>query len=113
MLLRSLPPAIAMKLMLTGDRLSADDALRHGLVSDVWDQQQLMPKTRELAQRIAECAPLSTAAIKRLAHDSEGMSIGAAFDLGEHFFGLLKNSEDRVEGRRAFAEKRKPNFVGR
>lgn len=113
MLLRRLPPALAMKLMLTGDRLSSADALQHGLVSDVWGAQEFMAKTRELAQRIAECAPLSIAAIKRLAQDSEGLPIGAAFDLGEHFFGLLKNSEDRVEGRRAFAEKRKPNFVGR
>ncbi|MGE4242969.1 enoyl-CoA hydratase/isomerase family protein [Ramlibacter sp.] len=113
MLLRKLPPAIAMKLMMTGDRIDAAEAMRHGFVSDVWSPDELMPRARELAQRICDCGPLAVAAIKKLAHESEGLPVDAAFSLTETYFGLLKNSADRIEGRRAFAEKRKPRFSGR
>jgi E-phenylitaconyl-CoA hydratase len=113
MLLRKLPAAIAMKLMLTGDRLDAAQALHYGLVSDVWQPADLLPEARRLAHRVAANGPLAVAALKRLAQDTEGLSLAAAYDLAEHFFGILKNSQDRIEGRRAFAEKRTPNFVGR
>jgi E-phenylitaconyl-CoA hydratase len=113
MLLRKLPAAIAMKLMLTADRLDAQQALHYGLVSDVWEPGELLPRARRLAQRIAANGPLAVAALKRLAQDTEGLPLPAAYDLTEHFFGMLKNSQDRIEGRRAFAEKRTPNFTGR
>jgi E-phenylitaconyl-CoA hydratase len=113
MLLRKLPAAIAMKMMLTADRLDAQQALHYGLVSDVWEPGELLPQARRLAQRIAANGPLAVAALKRLAQDTEGLPLPAAYDLTEHFFGMLKNSQDRIEGRRAFAEKRTPNFTGR
>ena len=85
----------------------------YGLVSDVWEPADLLPEARRIAQRIAANGPLAAAALKRLAQDTEGLPLSAAYDLTEHFFGMLKNSQDRIEGRRAFAEKRTPNFVGR
>jgi E-phenylitaconyl-CoA hydratase len=113
MLLRKLPAAIAMKLMLTGDRLDAQAALDHGLVSDLWAPAELLPQARRIAHRIAENGPLAVQALKRLAQDTEGLPLAAAYDLAEHYFGMLKNSQDRIEGRKAFAEKRKPRFTGR
>lgn len=113
MLLRKLPSAIAMKLMLSADRLDAQAALHYGLVSDVWAPEELLPQARRLAHRIADNGPLAVQAVKRLAQDTEGLSMAAAYDLAEHYFGMLKNSQDRIEGRKAFAEKRQPRFTGR
>lgn len=113
LLQRALPSAHAMKLLLTGDRIDAAEALRIGLVSDVWAASELMERVAELAARIAANAPLSLAATKRLAHDTEVLPRPALFDMTEMVFGMLKDTEDRAEGRRAFAEKRPPNFVGR
>ncbi|MDB5577628.1 MAG: Enoyl-CoA hydratase/isomerase [Bradyrhizobium sp.] len=113
LLLRALPSAHAMKLLLTGDRIDAAEALRIGLVSDVWNAADLMDRVAELAARIAANAPLSVAATKRLAHDTEVLPRPALFDMTEMVFGMLKDTEDRAEGRRAFAEKRPPDFVGR
>jgi E-phenylitaconyl-CoA hydratase len=113
MLLRKLPPAIAMKLMMTGDRINAADALQYGFVSDVWEPAELLTRAREICLRICECGPLAITAIKKLAYESEGLPIDTAFSLTETYFGLLKNSADRIEGRLAFAAKRKPNFTGR
>ncbi len=113
LLLRALPSAQAMKLLLTGEAVDAAEALRIGLVSDVWPAAEFSDRVAELAARIAANAPLSLRATKRLAHDTEVSPRAELFAMTEMVFGLLKDSEDRAEGRRAFVEKRPPNFVGR
>lgn len=113
MLMRAVSPANAMKMILTGQRISADEALRIGLVSDVWEPEELLPNARNLAGEIARNAPLSVAFSKRLAYDTETLSRAAALEHTELVFGVIKDTEDRREGRAAFAEKRPPNFVGR
>ena len=113
LLLRAVSSAHAMKLLLTGEKIDAAEALRIGLVSDAWAADQLMDRAADLAARVAANAPLSLAATKRLAHDTDVLPRAALFDMTELVFGMLKDTEDRAEGRRAFAEKRPPVFVGR
>jgi E-phenylitaconyl-CoA hydratase len=103
----------AMLMLLTGDRIDANEAYRIGLVSRVVPQAELMKTAREIAERIAANAPLSVRAVKRLVRQGLDMPLSHAMDTERYVFGLLYNSEDRIEGRKAFAEKRKPNYKGK
>lgn len=103
----------AMMMLLTGDRIDATEAYRTGLVSRVLPPAELLSAARELAEKIAGNAPLSVRAIKRLVQQGQDMPLSHAIDMERFAFGLLFNSEDRVEGRKAFAEKRKPIYRGR
>ena len=103
----------AMLMLLTGDRVDAAEALRTGLVSRVFPQADLLKSAKEIAFKIAANAPLSVKAVKRMVQQGMDMPLGHAIDVERYAFGLLFNSEDRVEGRKAFAEKRKPNYKGR
>ncbi len=103
----------AMLMLLTGDRIDAGEAYRIGLVSKVVPQAGLMQAAREIAGKIAANAPLSVRAVKRLVRQGMDMPLSHAIDTERYVFGLLYNSEDRIEGRKAFAEKRKPNYKGK
>ena len=102
-----------MKMLLTGARIDADEAARIGLVSDIWADSELPARAQELARQIAGNAPLSVTATKRLARKTEVADRATLIAATEEVFGMLKQSEDRAEGRRAFAEKRPPKFTGR
>ena len=103
----------AMLMMLTGNSISAEEALRIGLVSRIVPPGDLIAVAREIALRIAENAPLAVRAVKRLVGDGMDMPLFAAIQAEQFALGLLRDSEDRLEGRRAFQEKRKPNYQGR
>lgn len=103
----------AMLLLLTGDRVDAAEALRIGLVSRVVPAAELMASAMEIALRIARNAPLSVRAIKRLVRDGLEMPLDKGIQLEGYAFGLLRDTEDRIEGRVAFQEKRAPVYRGR
>lgn len=103
----------ALLYLLTGDRMSAEEAYRLGVVSRLCAPDGLMAEARDIAERIAGNAPLSVAAIKRLVSRGGSIPLEQALMLERYAFGLIAGSEDRAEGRAAFREKRKPNFKGK
>lgn len=103
----------AMLMLLSGDMIDAVEALRLGLVSRVVPPDALLGEAQALAGRIAANAPLSVRAVKRLVRGGSQIPLDEALRLERLVWGMLRDTEDRREGRRAFAEKRKPNFVGR
>jgi crotonobetainyl-CoA hydratase len=114
---RRLPYFIAMDLLLTGRRMPAAEAAHFGLVNYVVPQAEVMLKARELAQLILEAAPLSVRAVKEMLRHTERMSVEEAMratrarQFPAHVRAL--ESEDHIEGPRAFAEKRKPVWKNR
>jgi E-phenylitaconyl-CoA hydratase len=110
---KAVPSAIAMKMLLSGSRIDAAYAERIGLISDVTEPEALMDKALELAAAIAANGPLAVQMIKKIAETSSNVPLTQAIEFTELAWGAMRESEDRVEGRKAFAEKRKPHFKGR
>ena len=112
-LIRQAPYALAMELLLSGNRWDAHKAERVGLVNEVCEPGELLVRTLAMAQRIAENAPLSLKAIKQAVARGQGVELSAGLAVERTLFNLLRDTDDRKEGRAAFAEKRKPRFTGR
>jgi E-phenylitaconyl-CoA hydratase/naphthyl-2-hydroxymethylsuccinyl-CoA hydratase len=110
---RAIPQAVAMKMLLTGELIDAREAHRIGLVSDVAEPDELLPLARKYAERIAENAPLSVMATKQAAVMGRDMPLRHAIDFSYLLWGILRDTEDRKEGFKAFAEKRTPQYRGR
>jgi E-phenylitaconyl-CoA hydratase len=103
----------AMLMMLTGDRIDAEQALRIGLVSRVVPLEDLARTAREIALRIAANAPLAVRAVKRLVREGLDLPLLSAIQSEQFALGLLRDTQDRIEGRVAFQEKRRPVYRGR
>ena len=112
-LMRSIPQSIAMELILTGDRIDAETALRAGIVSRMVPQEALMPTAMKIATRIAGHAPLAVRAAKEVAQAALDETFDQAMRLGETLRWIVGQTEDAKEGPRAFVEKRSPKFEGR
>ncbi len=112
-IVRQAPHALAMELLLTGDRWSAKRIASAGLLNGVTEPGQVVAAAVETAERIASNAPLSLRAVKQAVHRGRHLSLPEALGLERTLFNLLRDTEDRAEGRAAFAEKRPPVFRGR
>jgi len=100
-------------LVLSGDKISAQEALRIGLVDVVVPAAELMDKARELARKIAAKAPLAVACAKSCINVGAEIDLVTACAYEASQFGLVCGSEDRVEGTTAFLEKRLAQFKGK
>ena len=109
---RQIPYTHAAEILLTGKNITAAEALEIGLIGHAVPDGQALDKAMELAQTVASCGPLATAAITRTLHECDGMELDDAlrheWDYGQAVF----RSNDAKEGPKAFAEKRTPNFTG-
>ncbi|WP_327686327.1 enoyl-CoA hydratase/isomerase family protein [Streptomyces sp. NBC_00467] len=112
-LLRAVPRAVAMKMILTGDRISAEEAHRVGLVSDLVPAADLLPEALKLADRIAANGPLAIKSLKALADRTQDLPLTQSVALEQLLWGILRDTDDRVEGRTAFAERRPAEYHGR
>jgi E-phenylitaconyl-CoA hydratase len=110
---RAIPQAIAMKMLLTGERIQAVEAYRVGLISDLVPLDELLATAEKIAQKISENGHLAVNAVKKLVIDGQNMSLDDGIQVERLMFGLLKNTVDRIEGRKAFSEKRKPIYKGK
>ena len=103
----------AMHLALAGDRVSAEEALQIGLVSQVVEPADLMATATQLAERIAENAPLSVQMTRKAIREGADLPLAQGLALERTLFTIIRDTQDRAEGRQAFREKRKPDFKGR
>jgi enoyl-CoA hydratase len=110
---RQVPYARAMELLLTGDLLSADEALELGFLNRVVPRAELMKTATELAEKIAANGPLAVRAVLRSARECVGLKEQEAMRVESRHAGPVFQSKDAVEGPRAFLEKRGPVFVGK
>lgn len=111
------PRAIALEWLLTGRRISAEEALRWGLVNRVVAASDLLDAALELAVAVEESAPLAVAAVLEVVRQTEGMRVDEGFRLLREgdlpAYRSMLASDDALEGPRAFAEGRSPEWTGR
>lgn len=109
---RYIPPAIAMEMLMTGDRISAQEAYRVGLVSRVVPLPELMPTAEQIADKICKSAPLAVRAVKELNQRGRTLPLDDGLRLFTAIARHILASEDKQEGIRAWQEKRPPVYKG-
>ena len=112
MLIHLMGASRALEMMMSGELIDATEAERVGLVSRVVPQEQLMDEARELAHKLMQAAPLAQQAVKRAVYKAmfDPSSLAEFMTTASP---MLTETEDHLEGVRAFAEKREPLYKGK
>ena len=110
---RQIPYHVAMEMLLTSRRITAEEALGYGLISKVLPQSELLAEANRIAEEIMQGAPLSIQATKQSALNGLNLTLEEAMNTNQPKTIEMQNSEDLIEGPRAFAEKRKPVWKGK
>jgi enoyl-CoA hydratase/carnithine racemase len=105
--------AAAAEILLVGDRISAAEALRIGLVNRVVPGDAVLATAKALAETMAQNSPLAMRKVKEAMVASSGRPLDEAFGVEDQCIKVILRSEDAREGSKAFMEKRRPNFSGR
>jgi enoyl-CoA hydratase len=112
-LVRRVGIAWAKEIVLTGEPIDADQALRIGLANRVFAPEELLPAALAAGESIAAKGPLAVAAAKRVLQQGQDADARVANALEQEAFAAAFASEDRAEGMAAFLDKRAPAFKGR
>ena len=110
---RLLGPAAARAICILGERLSAERAFQLGIVNRLIEPGALAAATAEAAATVAGYSPVALRELKRALNASLELDFAGAREVEIEAYGAAFDSEDRIEGMRAFLEKRAPRFVGR
>lgn len=104
---------LALRMILTGEPIGAEEALRAGLIQEIVPTTTLLDRAVALGEIIASKSPVAVRAAKEAVRAAQGLSLAQGYALETSLFLNAFASEDRAEGVRAFLEKRKPAFPGR
>src|SRR3990172_9406321 len=101
------------ELVFTGEMIDANEALRIGLVEKVVPHEMVMEEARKLAHTIAKRGPIAVRLAKTAINAGSEMDLKKALLLEKTLVSLCFDSEDRIEGMKAFLDKREPSFKGK
>jgi enoyl-CoA hydratase/carnithine racemase len=110
---RAVPLGWAMEMILTGDPIDAETALRIGLVNRILPASQMLDSALRLAATIAKRGPLAVIAARRAILEGQTLGLGAGLIAERDIFFEIMKTDDAREGPAAFTEKREPRFQGR
>lgn len=103
----------ALEMMITGERVTPDEALRLGIVNKLFPADTFEQDVQAYAQKLADGASLAVGAIKRSAYDGYTLPLRDALALERQLIEPLYDTEDAKEGFKAFGEKRAPSYQGK
>ena len=104
--------AKAKEMILTGEPITAEQALASGLVMTVVERGRLTESARQFAAKLVALPRLALQASKMLINRSQEVDLGTGLEFEARTFGGIAHTHDLAEGTKAFLEKRKPNFTG-
>jgi len=102
----------AMEMILTGQTINGEEALRMGMINQLIDDKELLPKIMKMAQKMAQKGPVALKYTKEVVQKGLELTLDQGLSLEADLYFLLHTSSDRTEGIKAFQEKRKARFKG-